>query len=210
MSEESMRRRRRGAELENALLRAVWEELVRVGYEQLTYDAVAIRGGTSRPVLYRRWPTKQELVLAALRHQARPLPDEPPDTGELRGDVLALLHFVVQRTQELTPIREILAATPRNGPEPVTHLASPDRGLDWMRVILQRATRRGEIDPTASLPDRLATLPVALILQELLVAGSNPSDTDIREIVDLLFLPLVMLQQKQRPRIPNDWPGAVS
>ena len=57
----------------------------------MTIDAVAVRAGTSRAVLYRRWPNKQELVLAALKHEAAKDVVVAPDTGSLRGDVIALL-----------------------------------------------------------------------------------------------------------------------
>lgn len=64
-----------------------------------------------------------------------------------------------------------------------------------MRTVLDRAAHRGEIDSAASLPDRLVALPVVLVLHELLMARHTPSDADLEEIVDLLFLPLVMLQK---------------
>ncbi|TPX01055.1 helix-turn-helix transcriptional regulator, partial [Schumannella luteola] len=59
--------RRRGAELEDAILDAVWDEIAEKGYGGLTYEAVATRARTSRAVLYRRWPSREELVLAAIR-----------------------------------------------------------------------------------------------------------------------------------------------
>ena len=83
--------RRRGEALETALLDAAWAELAERGYDELTIDAVATRAGTSRAVLYRRWPGKPELVLAALVHQVENRTVEAPDTGSLRGDVVALL-----------------------------------------------------------------------------------------------------------------------
>jgi hypothetical protein len=64
-------RRRRGPALEEALLDAAWTELTERGYDDMTIDAVAVRAGTSRAVLYRRWPNKQELVLATLAHEVR-------------------------------------------------------------------------------------------------------------------------------------------
>ncbi|MEU4537873.1 TetR/AcrR family transcriptional regulator [Streptosporangium sp. NPDC023825] len=200
MSKESVRKRRRGAELETALLDAAWDELIACGFEGLTYEAVAARAGTSRAVLYRRWPTKRDLVLAALSHKAPPVPDEPPDTGNLRGDVIALLRFVVRRMLDLAPVRQVLAAEQGVDTELSAYLASRNRGPggDWMRTVLDRAARRGEIDPAASLPDRLVALPVVLVLHELLMARRTPSDTDLEEIVDLLFLPLVMPQEGQR------------
>ncbi|MEU1369143.1 TetR/AcrR family transcriptional regulator [Streptomyces sp. NPDC005803] len=197
MSKEPVRTRRRGAELETALLDAAWDELLACGFERLTYEAVAARAGTSRAVLYRRWPTKRDLVLAALSRKAPPVPNEPPDTGTLRGDVIALLRFVVRQMAELAPVRQVLAAEQGSDTELSAYLASRNRGPggDWMRTVLDRAAHRREIDPTASLPDRLVALPVVLVLHELLMARRTPSDADLEEIVDLLFLPLVMLQQ---------------
>ncbi|GAA0396199.1 TetR/AcrR family transcriptional regulator [Streptomyces luteireticuli] len=193
---ESPRRRRRGTELEAALLEAAWDELVAAGYEQLTYEAVAARAGTSRPVLYRRWPTKRELVLAALRHRTPPLPDGPPDTGGLRDDVLAVLRLVVRRTHDLAPVRQVLALEQGQDTELSAYLASRNRGpgADWMRTVLERAAGRGEIGPPASLPDRVVTLPVALVVHELFLARRTPTDADLEDIADLLFLPLVGLR----------------
>ncbi|WP_257981066.1 TetR/AcrR family transcriptional regulator [Streptomyces sp. CB02959] len=201
VSNESMRKRRRGAELEAALLEAAWDELVAVGYERLTYEAVADRAGTSRPVLYRRWPSKRELVLAALRHRTPPLPDAPPDTGDLRGDVLALLHRVITRMRELAPVREVLAAEQGQATELSAYLAARNQGpgLTWMRTALERAARRGEIDAPDALPDRLVTLPVVLVVHELFMARRTPTDADLEEIVDQLFLPLVAHQLGQHP-----------
>src|ERR1700677_3554696 len=83
--------RRRGEALESALLDAACAELQAAGYQSMTMEAVADRAGTSRAVLYRRWPKKAELVVAALRRHRPMLSGEVPDTGNLRGDVLALL-----------------------------------------------------------------------------------------------------------------------
>lgn len=199
VSKESVRKRRRGAELEAALLDAAWDELIAIGFEELTYEAVAARAGTSRAVLYRRWPTKRELVLAAMSRKAPPVPNEPPDTGNLRSDVIALLRFIVRRMHDLAPVRQVLAAEQEGDTELSAYLASRNRepGGDWMRTVLDRAAHRGEIDSAAPLPDRLVALPVVLVLHELLMARHTPSDADLEEIVDLLFLPLVMLQKGQ-------------
>ncbi|MFE3515260.1 TetR/AcrR family transcriptional regulator [Streptomyces sp. NPDC059166] len=193
MPEEPVRRRRRGAVLEQALLDAAWDELVVLGYERLTYEAVAARAGTSRAVLYRRWPGKRELVLAALRRKAPPVAEEPPDTGDLRGDVLALLRSVVRRMAELAPVRQVLAAEQGQDTDLSDYLASRNRrpGTDAMREILARAAGRGEIDPALALPDRVVSLPVVQVLHELLMAHRAPSESDLEEIVDVLFLPLV-------------------
>jgi len=85
--------RRRGAALEAALLEAAWRELQAAGYAAMTIEAVASRAGTSRAVVYRRWPKKADLFIAVLRTHSPTFPREVPDTGSLRGDVLAVLEW---------------------------------------------------------------------------------------------------------------------
>src|ERR1700727_1630360 len=93
MTEQAQRtrQRRRGEELEAALLEAAWEELAEVGFARLTMESVAGRAKTGVAVLYRRWPNKDDLVIAAIRHYGRAHPVDTPDTGSLRGDMIALL-----------------------------------------------------------------------------------------------------------------------
>src|SRR3954471_9436263 len=83
--------RRRGAVLEQAILRAAADELAESGYAGLTMDRVARRAGTNKNAIYRRWPNRAALGLAAYR-QLVAIDRQIPDTGELRGDVLALLR----------------------------------------------------------------------------------------------------------------------
>lgn len=85
-------RRRHGAELEDALLQAAWDEVTSVGYANLTMEGVAARAHTSKAVLYRRWPGRAALILAAVRRRVIPITREVPDTGDLREDVLAVLR----------------------------------------------------------------------------------------------------------------------
>src|SRR6188474_922947 len=93
--------RRRGTELEDAILRAAWDELTAVGYAGLTMEGVAARAQTGKQVLYRRWPNRVELVLSAVRHHWSSITDDLPDTGSLRGDVLALMHRMRDRFEQL-------------------------------------------------------------------------------------------------------------
>lgn len=71
--------RRRGTELDHALLAAAWEELIEKGYENLTMESVAERAKTSRPVIARRWTDRQALVLAAVGHRFEQNPLATPD-----------------------------------------------------------------------------------------------------------------------------------
>src|SRR5262249_54776962 len=83
--------RRRGAKLEQAILRAAADELTESGYAGMTMDRVARRAGTNKNTIYRRWPSRAALGIAAYR-QLAVATMQLPDTGELRGDALELLR----------------------------------------------------------------------------------------------------------------------
>ncbi|XXZ19883.1 helix-turn-helix domain-containing protein [Sorangium sp. So ce307] len=80
-TQRQVRRRRRGQQLEADLLDATWEELVQVGFANLTMESVAARARTGIAVLYRRWANKDELVFAAIEHRRDANPVAVPDTG---------------------------------------------------------------------------------------------------------------------------------
>jgi AcrR family transcriptional regulator len=186
------RTRRRGTALEAALLDAAWAELQAAGYQAMTMEAVADRAGTSRAVLYRRWPKRADLVVASLRRHRPLLSGEIPDTGSLRGDVVALLTRMSGR----------LVGT---GPETIygllgDYLADAElfdrlRGdllqiaAGVMTSILKRAADRGEA--RSDVPARVAAVPTDLFRNELFMRRTPPADSVIAEIVDEVFLPLV-------------------
>lgn len=186
-------RRRRGTELESALLDAAWAELEQNGYPRFTFDAVAERAGTSRSVLYRRWPDAEALVFAAIRHHFDHDAISAPDTGTLRGDMLARLRSVSDRR---AGIAVMIGAQLGGlvGPGGITLDAVRERlvggRIGRADIALQRAHDRGEID-LDRLPDSVCTLPFDLLRQRLLMTLEPASDQDIATIVDEIFLPLV-------------------
>jgi AcrR family transcriptional regulator len=184
--------RRRGAALEDALLDAAWAELQAVGYAGLTMEAVADRAGTSRAVLYRRWRNRPELVLAVIRRHRPLLSGEIPDTGTLRGDILALLRRMSSRLAEIGP-ETVYGLLGDYLSDADLFARSRDQLLsisaEVMETILKRAADRGEA--RAGVENRIATLPTALFRNELFLARTPPSEGTLVEIVDDVFLPLV-------------------
>jgi AcrR family transcriptional regulator len=184
--------RRRGAVLEAALLDAAWAELQAAGYAGLTMEAVAERAGTSRAVLYRRWPSRPELVIAALRRHRPMLSGEVPDTGSLRGDVLALLGRMSARLSEVGPetvyglLGDYLADADlfSRVQDQVLHI-----GAEVMAAILKRAADRGEARPDVK--PIIAALPTDLFRQQIFLDRTPPDEEIIAGIVDDVFLPLV-------------------
>jgi AcrR family transcriptional regulator len=194
-------RRRRGAALEAAILAAAWDELVAVGYANLTMEGVAARARTSRAVLYRRWRGRPDLALAALRARAPMLSGPVPDTGSLREDVLALLRRMSLRLGEVGPevIYGLISEYFRDW-ELYAYLLTQvlQVGAETMLTILGHAAARGEVR-LAEIPRRIATLPVDLARHEVLITRAPVTEATILAIVDDIFLPLVLRARDAPP-----------
>lgn len=195
-------RRRRGAELEDALLAATWDELLDTGYAALTIDAVAQRAGTSRPVIYRRWPTKAELVRAAVDHRMLRDRPVPPDTGALRSDLIELMHFANQHRAGFTVLLAYYLGPyfQETGTSPADLRESAfQHRATATDLILDRAAARGELDP-ARLTPRIRSLPFDLYRHEALMTLKPVPDDVIEAIVDEIFLPLVQPIEREGSR----------
>ncbi|MCR6485156.1 TetR/AcrR family transcriptional regulator [Amycolatopsis sp. OK19-0408] len=185
--------RRRGAALEDAILRAAAAELAEAGYPGLTMERVAQRAGTNKNALYRRWPNRAALGVAAYRHLAEDTL-EPPDTGSLREDALTLLRAI--NCGQTSPAGRILRGLLTGvGDEPELREQLYERAAEggaktWLD-ILERAVERGEARPSARTP-RVATVALVLLRNELLTRGLTTADDDVLVgIVDEVYLPLV-------------------
>ncbi|WP_223692912.1 TetR/AcrR family transcriptional regulator [Leifsonia poae] len=192
--EEASTRRRRGPELENALLDAAWDELVENGYAALTIDAVATRAGTSRPVVYRRWPGKHELVRAAIAHASRKSQAPAlPDTGTLRGDLLAVMEAA---NDTRIGIAAILSAhlgdfydETGTSPSDLRDVLLGDRA-SAVDVLFDRAVARGEVD-ARTLTRRIRSVPFDLFRHEILMTMRPVPRSTMEEIIDTVLLPLI-------------------
>ncbi|WP_431925440.1 TetR/AcrR family transcriptional regulator [Amycolatopsis tucumanensis] len=188
---EPSRTRRRGAELEDAILQAAADELTESGFAALTMDKVAARAGTNKNALYRRWPNRLALGVAAYQRLTRSVP--VPDTGNLRDDALALLRGANRHwSSPLGAILRELIAAAGGASELLGQLQDPaeDAAAPWL-TILERAVERGEVSP-AALHSRVATVAIVLLRNEFMVRGvPTAPDEVLVEIVDEVYLPLV-------------------
>jgi AcrR family transcriptional regulator len=187
------RQRRRGEELEAALLEAAWDELVEVGFARLTMESVAARAKTGIAVLYRRWPRKDDLVLGAIQHYGATHPVEIPDTGSLRGDMIAMLSgFSSARVSVAAVVSAAfsgLLASSGLTPAQVREKLIADRPLQSTEIY-RRAHERGEID-LDRIPPIVLSMPFDLMRHDMLMTYQPIPEERVLEIVDDLFMPLI-------------------
>lgn len=165
-------------------------------------DRVARRAGTNKNAIYRRWPNRAVLGLAAYR-QLVVADQELPDTGELRGDVLELLRRANRHlSSPAGDILRSLLASAGDDPQLLAQLRelTTDAGSGTWLTVLGRAVARGEVAPEPLHP-RVATVAVVLLRNEYITRGTpTVPDSVLVEIVDEVYLPLIRGRRPNPPR----------
>jgi AcrR family transcriptional regulator len=190
------RGRPRDPQRREAILHAALALVAEVGYDRTTVDAIAARAGVSKPTLYRRWPHgKRELVADAFRgHRQRA---DTPDTGSLRGDLLAVvaiqtgqmledIHLTCGLMTQLRASKE-LAAVMRE------HVVADERAR--FDVILQRAAARGEL-PAGEVSPLFADVAGSMVFGRATFTGEPVDRAFAEELVDRILLPILNLDPK--------------
>jgi AcrR family transcriptional regulator len=159
------------------------------GYDRLTLEAVATTAQASKATVYRRWPSKAELVLAAFIEGVRQAA-VPPDTGTLRGDLLQLGETILAQTREHDgTIRAVLVETSNNPAlAEAMQLQFVDQRKTLIRFVLQQAVDRGEIDAAAISDELWDLLPGYLIFRSI-IPNRPPSEVTVRALVDDVLIP---------------------
>lgn len=188
-------RRRRGAVLEKAILDASWDELREAGYGGLTFEAVAARAGTSRPVIARRWPSRSELALAAIRNRLANHPLDVPDMGNVRDELICFLKQTVERGWPAALMIALQMGDYFRETHTTPHqlrkaIASADDGAFF--DILHRAVQRNEVDGRKLTPT-IVRLPRDLLFNNAMVTLKPTSEETMIDIIDNVFLPLIQI-----------------
>jgi AcrR family transcriptional regulator len=174
---------------ETELLAVTLQLLQEHGYDRLTVDAVAAKARASKATVYRRWPSKAELVLAAFIEGIRQVA-VPPETGTLRGDLLRMGELICQQgKQHAGTIRAVLVEVSRSPAlnEVMQHEFIEQRKA-LMIHILQQAVDRGEIDRAAVNDELWDVMPHYLIFRSIL-PGPPPTRQTVQALVDEVVIP---------------------
>jgi AcrR family transcriptional regulator len=171
------------------MLEVTLQLLQQHGYDRLTVDAVAATARASKATVYRRWPSKAELVLAAFIEGVRQVAI-PPETGTLRGDLLHLGRAICQQAQQQAgTIRAVLVEVSRH---PALNDALQHQFLDQRKAliqeILQQAADRGEIDESVISDELWDLLPGYLIFRAIM-PSRPPTEQTVQALVDDVIIP---------------------
>jgi AcrR family transcriptional regulator len=204
-AEAAAARPRVEGEREHEILEAALDVLADVGYDRLTMDAVASAARASKATLYRRWDTKASLVLEAVLAQKGPLA-AVPDTGSLRGDLLASHCGRGGLTDErqIAIFSAVLTALGRD-----TEFADGFRTrilgpkIEATQELFARARERGEIRDDVDL-DIVGSALAGIVLHREFVLGEVPTPERVAAVIDQVILPAVLHHSPdQTPKDPS-------
>jgi AcrR family transcriptional regulator len=187
------------------ILDAALDVLAETGYDGMTIDMVAARAKAGKATVYRRWSSKAELVLEAVACMKGNDADllSPPDTGTLRGDLVAMVKTPSIREGErklkvMAAIVSMIARDPELAVAAQKALIEPRAGA--YRIIFQRAIDRGEIAPDCDIPT-LCTIGPAMVAYRVLILRQPADRAFTIDTIDRVILPAagVRASPAQRP-----------
>ena len=198
VTEQEVSRRRRGAELEGAICLAAYEELTDVGFAAFTIEAVAARAQTGKASIYRRWGSKNELLIDAFC-RGIPTPDGcflAAEVGEAVGTRDAL-HTVVtmmidsvtgEKSASIHAIASEAARDPAFGQAVDREMLAPRR--QGLVDLFARGIRRGDVHPDAPI-QLVAEMIPAMMMTRVLFQHRPPGPELIAQLVDEMAMPLL-------------------
>jgi AcrR family transcriptional regulator len=182
----------RAAERRKTICTAVLDLLGEVGYDRMTMDAVAARAHASKATIYRTWPDKPDLVAETLAQRFAESP-ELPDTGSLRGDLLAMMGVACQVTnsKDGDVVAGVMTAAARD-PElnRTLHRYLYETKRAPHATVIDRAVARGEL-PDGTDPELLHEVMVSMVLTRKLLTGEELTEEFGRHVVDDVLLPVL-------------------
>ncbi|MBT9548006.1 MAG: TetR/AcrR family transcriptional regulator [Candidatus Sericytochromatia bacterium] len=191
--------RKRDHTLDTRILEAAIEILAELGFDGMTMDMVAARTKSGKATLYRRWPSKAELVRDALiwMSQSSVELEHLPDTGNLRDDLLALvkpysLEFSERKLRVLAKLGSFFSEHRKIAEEASAGIFGP--WTDFNRTLMQRAIKRGEIPAQADI-EMACQVIIAMTSYRSITQGQPFGRTDYAALLDHILLPGLKHQQ---------------
>jgi AcrR family transcriptional regulator len=183
------------------ILDAALEVLAETGYDGMTMDMVAARAKAGKATVYRRWASKGELVVDAVACMKKNDIDfeHLPDTGTLRGDLVAMIkpHAIEdgeRKLQIMAGLTSMLARDPDLVDAVTAAIVEPRASIN--RLFMRRAIERGEI-PAATDVETLAMLVPSMTAYRVLILQQPVDRAYLLSLIDGVLLPAVGIRPER-------------
>jgi AcrR family transcriptional regulator len=173
------RGRPRSEEADRAILDAALRSVGEHGVAGTTIEGVAAEAGVGKTTIYRRWPTKTDLILAALANIVPP--GDPPDTGSMAGDMAALAETQRRRLAGAGLAGIVPRVLAESMGDPVLHEDFVERVVtpfrDMLRLFIERGIDRGELRADLEV-EPLVDLLHAMPIYRMLMSRGDPASLE--------------------------------
>lgn len=182
-----------------AILGAAIALVAEVGYDRMTVDALAARAGVSKPTIYRRWPGgKAEIIVDAIRAK-RAEGGVLPDTGSLRGDLIAYIGGVSESFDPHVAAGLIMQLQSSPELEALFRDEVICDEQERFESLLERGRARGELK--GEVTPLFADIPGSIIFTRSLIRGEPIDDAFVTELVDRVLLPILTTSKEPAPHV---------
>jgi AcrR family transcriptional regulator len=178
----------RGDAFVQLVLEAALVQLAEVGFERLSIPEIAAIVGVNKTSIYRRWPSKTELIQEALK-ETMGHADLLQDTGELRGDLIALASTVaafIQSTIGKAVVKILLAESGNPAVHELAQMAYGETAKHEPWLILSRAAKRGDLKEGLD-PSIILFAIAGAIIHRLFIEKRESSEEFLTQLVDLVL-----------------------
>jgi len=187
--------RRRDHSRDPEILDAALQVLAETGYDGMTIDMVAARAKAGKATLYRRWPSKAELVIDAVGGMTGHVDADMPDTGTLRGDLVAMIkpHTIEDAERKMRIMAGVMSMLSRH-PDlaEAVNAAIVEPRAAMTRQLMRRAAARGEIAPDHDVETIVLIIP-SMVTYRTLVLQLPVDRAFLMTLIDNVLLPAVGL-----------------
>jgi len=185
--------RRRDPSRDTDILQAALDVLAETGYDAMTVDMVAARAKAGKATLYRRWSSKAELVIDAVACMKRNAIDYDhlPDTGTLRGDLVAMIkpHAIEDGERKLQIMAGLVSMLSRDPDLAVAvNAAIVEPRAQVNRILMRRAAERGEISADRDI-ETLSLVTPSMAAYRVLVLHKPVDREFLISLIDGVLLP---------------------
>jgi AcrR family transcriptional regulator len=199
--------RRRNHSRDPEILDAALQVLAETGYDGMTVDMVAARAKAGKATLYRRWPSKAELVIDAVACMKKGDfdPRNLPDTGTLRGDLVAMIkpHTIEDGERKLQVMAGLISMLSRDpGLAEAVNAAIVEPRAAINRTLMRRAADRGEIAADSDI-ETLALVTPSMAAYRVLILKKPVDRAFLISIIDGVLLPALGLAKAQTTKTQN-------
>ncbi|GAA2753474.1 TetR/AcrR family transcriptional regulator [Amnibacterium kyonggiense] len=179
------------------ILDAALDVLAETGYDAMSMDLVAARAKAGKATLYRRWPSKADLVIDAVTcmKQAQSRIEDLPDTGTLRGDLVALIrpHSMEEAERKMRVMGAVVSMLSRDpGLADAVNEAITEPRARLNRALIERAIARGEVSPRVDV-DTVAHISPSMVAYRTLVQRKPVDREYLISLIDGVVLPALGL-----------------